>query len=430
MLDYKFIKDNLEAVKKVIIDRNMDPTKADADKVVELYDKRTALVTKQQDLQQKRNENAKAMKQKLDNDKRAELIEAGKKIKEELAELDKEVTDTEAALDEAARAIPNMLHPEAPIGKLDTENLEVKKVGTPRKFDFEPKDHVQLAEELDLLDFDRGTKVSGPKFYYLKNEAVFLEQALIQYALNTLRKHGFELFITPDVAREEVLKGIGFNPRGNESNVYAIEEEGTCLVATAEITLGGYHSGEILDKTKLPLLYGGLSHCFRREAGAAGQFSKGLYRVHQFDKVEMFVYSTPEQSDELHHKLREIEEEIFTGLGLPFHVVDTCSGDLGAPAYRKWDLEAWMPGRNGGEYGEVTSTSNCTDYQARRLNIKYKDDDGKNKYVHTLNGTAIAVGRAMLAILENYQNEDGSVTIPPVLVPFCGFDKISPKAKK
>ena len=208
MLDYKFIKDNLEAVKKVIIDRNMDPTKADADKVVELYDKRTALVTKQQDLQQKRNENAKAMKQKLDNDKRAELIEAGKKIKEELAELDKEVTDTEAALDEAARAIPNMLHPEAPIGKLDTENLEVKKVGTPRKFDFEPKDHVQLAEELDLLDFDRGTKVSGPKFYYLKNEAVFLEQALIQYALNTLRKHGFELFITPDVAREEVLKRI------------------------------------------------------------------------------------------------------------------------------------------------------------------------------------------------------------------------------
>jgi seryl-tRNA synthetase len=427
MLDYKFIKDNLAAVKENIKNRNMT---ADADIVVELYDKRTALVTKQQELQTKRNENAKSMKQKLDDAKRAELIEAGKKIKEEVAKVDAELAEIEVKLEEAARQIPNMIHPDAPIGKLDTENLEVKKVGTPRKFDFEPKDHVQIAEELDLLDFDRGTKVSGPKFYYLKNEAVFLEQALIQYALNTLRKHGFELFITPDVAREEVLKGIGFNPRGNESNVYAIEEEGTCLVATAEITLGGYHSGEILDKAKLPLLYGGLSHCFRREAGAAGQFSKGLYRVHQFDKVEMFVYSTPEQSDELHHKLREIEEEIFSGLGLPFHVVDTCSGDLGAPAYRKWDLEAWMPGRNGGEYGEVTSTSNCTDYQARRLNIKYKDDDGKNKYVHTLNGTAIAVGRAMLAILENYQNEDGSVTIPPVLVPFCGFDKICPKTKK
>lgn len=427
MLDYKFIKDNLDAVKENIKNRNMT---ADADKVVELYDKRTALVTKQQDLQQQRNENAKAMKQKLDDAKRQELIQAGKKIKEDIAEVEKELSQIEIDLDTAARQIPNMIHPDAPIGKLDTENLEIKKVGTPRKFDFEPKDHVQLAEELDLLDFDRGTKVSGPKFYYLKNEAVFLEQALIQYALNILRKHGFEIFITPDIAREEILKGIGFNPRGNESNVYSIEGEGTCLVATAEITLGGYHSGEILDKAKLPLMYGGLSHCFRREAGAAGQFSKGLYRVHQFDKVEMFVYSTPEQSDRLHHKLREIEEEIFTGLGLPFHVVDTCSGDLGAPAYRKWDLEAWMPGRNGGEYGEVTSTSNCTDYQARRLNIKYKDDDGKNKYVHTLNGTAIAVGRAMLAILENYQNEDGSVTIPPALVPLCGFDKIAPKAKE
>ena len=424
MLDYKFIKDNLEAVKENIKNRNMN---ADADKVVELYDKRTSLVTKQQDLQQKRNENAKAMKQKLDDEKRAELVNAGKKIKDDIQILEKELSQIETALEDAARQIPNMMHPDAPIGKLDTENLEVKKVGTPRVFDFEIKDHVQLAEDLDLLDFDRGTKVSGPKFYYLKNEAVFLEQALIQYALNILRKHGFELFITPDVAREEVLKGIGFNPRGNESNVYSIEDEGTCLVATAEITLGGYHSGEILDKSKLPLLYGGLSHCFRREAGAAGQFSKGLYRVHQFDKVEMFVYSTPEESDKLHLKLREIEEEIFEGLGIPFHVVDTCSGDLGAPAYRKWDLEAWMPGRNGGEYGEVTSTSNCTDYQSRRLNIKYKDDDGKNKYVHTLNGTAIAVGRAMLAILENYQNADGSVTIPEVLVPFCGFDKISPK---
>ena len=424
MLDYKFIKDNLAAVKQNIINRNMT---ADADKVVELYDKRTELVTKLQSLQQKRNENANAMKQKLDPEKRQELISAGKTIKEEISKIESESKNVESELEEAARKIPNMVHPQAPIGKLDTENLEVKKVGTPRKFDFEPKDHVELGESLDIIDFDRGTKVSGPKFYYLKNEAVFLEQALIMYALNTLRKHNFKLFITPDVAKEEVLKGIGFNPRGNESNVYSIEEEGTCLVATAEITLGGYHQDEIINKDQLPLLYGGLSHCFRREAGAAGQFSKGLYRVHQFDKVEMFAYSTPEQSDEIHEKLRQIEEEIFTGLGLPFHVVDTCTGDLGAPAYRKWDLEAWMPGRNGGEYGEVTSTSNCTDYQARRLNIKYKDDDGKNKYVHTLNGTAIAVGRAMLAILENYQNADGSVTIPEVLVPYCGFDKILPK---
>ena len=392
MLDYKFIKDNLEAVKKNIADRNMN---ADADIVVELYDKRTKLVTDRQSLQEKRNANAQAMKQKLDSDARQKLIDEGRKIKDDLAAAEKELAEIETKLEEAARKIPNMASPNAPVGKLDTENLEVKKVGTPRTFDFKPKDHVELMEALDLIDFERGTKVSGSKFYYLK--------------------------------KEEILKGIGFNPRGNESNVYSIEEEGTCLVATAEITLGGYHSNEILDKSKLPLFYCGLSHCFRREAGAAGQFSKGLYRVHQFDKVEMFVYCLPEQSEQIHEKLRLIEEEIFTGLGIPFHVVDTCTGDLGAPAYRKWDLEAWMPGRNGGEYGEVTSTSNCTDYQSRRLNVRYKDDDGKNKYVHMLNGTAIAVGRAMLAIIENYQNEDGSITIPEVLVPLCGFDKITKK---
>jgi seryl-tRNA synthetase len=424
MLDYKFIKDNLQAVKDNIKNRNMV---ADADIVVKLYDERTTLTTNLQGLQQKKNQNADAMKQKLDPETRQKYIAEGKAIKDQIADAEKKLAETEEALETAARKIPNMANPEAPIGKVDTENLEVKKVGTPRVFDFPPKDHVQLGESLDLIDFDRGTKVSGPKFYYLKNEAVFLEQALIMYALNILRKHGFTPFITPDVAKQEVLQGIGFNPRGNESNVYCIEDEGTCLVATAEITLGGYHSEEVLDKSKLPLFYCGLSHCFRREAGSAGQFSKGLYRVHQFDKVEMFVYCLPEQSNELHEKLRLIEEEIFTGLGLPFHVVDTCTGDLGAPAYRKWDLEAWMPGRNGGEYGEVTSTSNCTDYQARRLNVKYRDDDGKNKYVHMLNGTAIAVGRAMLAIMENYQNADGSITIPPVLVPLCGFDKIGPK---
>ena len=432
MLDYRFIKENLEAVKKNIIDRNMDPSKADADLVVKFFDERTALTTALQDLQQKRNANAASMKQKLDPETRQKYIDEGKSLKEQIAKVESQLKETEEKLDEVGRQIPNMAHPETPIGKLDTENLEVKKVGTPRKFGFKAKSHVEIMEALDLIDFERATKVSGPKFYYLKNEAVFLEQALIMYAMNILRKHGFTTFITPDVAKEEVLKGIGFNPRGNESNVYAIEEEGTCLVATAEITLGGYHSGEILDKAKLPLMYCGLSHCFRREAGAAGQFSKGLYRVHQFDKVEMFVYSTPEQSDELHEKLRQIEEEIFTGLGIPFHVVDTCTGDLGAPAYRKWDLEAWMPGRADeahpeGDYGEVTSTSNCTDFQARRLNVKYRDDDGKNKYVHMLNGTAIAVGRAMLALIENYQNEDGSVTIPEVLVPLCGFDKIGPK---
>ncbi len=422
MLDYKFIKENLEAVKKNIRDRNMV---ADADEVVRLYDKRTELVTKVQNLQAKRNANAQSMKQKLSPEERNKLIEEGKLIKEEISTSEAELSKTEAELDVAGRKIPNMAHPDIPVGVDDAKNLEVKRVGTPRKFDFEVKDHVQLGHDLDLIDFDEATKVSGPKFYYLKNEAVFLEQAIVMYALNILRKHGFTPFITPDVAREEILQGIGFNPRGSESNVYNLEGDGTCLVATAEITLGGYHSNEILSQDKLPLKYCGLSHCFRKEAGAAGQFSKGLYRVHQFTKLEMFVYCLPEDSDKMHEYLRTIEEEIFTGLNIPFRVVDTCTGDLGAPAYRKWDLEAWMPGRNGGEYGEVTSTSNCTDYQARRLNVRYKDKkDGKNKYVHMLNGTAVAVSRVLVAILENFQNADGSITVPEALVPYTGFNVI------
>ncbi|HUH44922.1 MAG TPA: serine--tRNA ligase, partial [Treponemataceae bacterium] len=388
MLDYRFIKENIDAVKQNIKNRNMT---SDADLVVELFNKRTQLISALQEFQQKRNENATAMKQKLDEAQRKALIEEGKALKEKISLMEAELKEAEEALDREGKKIPNMAHPDAPIGSLDTENLEVKQVGKPREFSFVPKDHVELGQNLDLIDFEAATKVSGPKFYYLKNEAVFLEQALTMYGLQILKKHGFTPFITPDIAREEILTGIGFNPRGNESNVYSLEGEDACLVATAEITLGGYHKDEILPKERLPLRYCGLSHCFRREAGAAGQFSKGLYRVHQFTKLEMFVYCAPEDSDAIHEELRLIEEEIFTGLGIPFRVVDTCTGDLGAPAYRKWDLEAWMPGRNGGEWGEVTSTSNCTDFQARRLNVRYKNEDGKNTFVHMLNGTAIAM---------------------------------------
>ncbi|PIE98451.1 MAG: serine--tRNA ligase [Treponema sp.] len=424
MLDYRFIKENLEAVKLNIANRNMV---ADADRVVELFELRTTMTTQLQDLQKLRNENSRNMKQKLSDDERAKFVENGKRLKEQIAQLESELANVEKDMLYEAMRIPNMAHKDAPIGKEDKDNLEIKRVGEIPVFDFKPKDHLQLGHDLDLIDFDAAAKVSGVKFYYLKNEAVFLEQALNFYCLNILRKHGFTPFITPDVAKDEILSGIGFNPRGDESNLYNIEGENACLVGTAEITLGGYHSGEILKKDILPLRYCGLSHCFRKEAGAAGQFSKGLYRVHQFTKLEMFIYCLPEQSDELHDELRSIEEEIFSGLGIPFRVVDTCTGDLGAPAYRKWDLEAWMPGRNNGDWGEVTSTSNCTDYQARRLNVKFKDDDGKNKYVHMLNGTAVAVSRALVAILENFQQKDGSIKVPEALVHYCGFDRIGKK---
>ena len=424
MLDYRFVKENLDAVKRNIADRFM---KADADLVAMLFDRQKEALKSLEDERKKRNENAAAMKGKIEQAIREKLIAEGKVLKDRIAVLEKTALEVEARLLEEASRIPNMAHPDAPKGKEDKDNLEVKRVGEPTKFDFPPKDHVQLGSDLDLIDFDTATRVSGTKFYYLKNEAVILEMALVRYAIDILLKKGFTLFQTPDVARTEILEGIGFNPRGPESNIYNIEGEGTCLIGTAEITLGGYYSGSILEKSALPLKLAGLSHCFRREAGSAGQFSKGLYRVHQFTKLEMFAYTLPENSDAMHEELRLIEEEIFSGLGIPFRVVDTCTGDLGAPAYRKWDLEAWMPGRNGGEWGEVTSTSNCTDFQARRLNIKYRDDDGKNKYVHMLNGTAIACSRGIIAVMENFQRADGSIALPPALVPYCGFSEIRRK---
>ncbi|GHT49369.1 serine--tRNA ligase [Spirochaetia bacterium] len=424
MLDYNFIVENIDAVKANIKNRFMD---ASADKVAALSTTRKELSTKLQALQKERNDNAASMKQKLDEAARGALIEAGKKVKVAIAEAEDQLKQVETQLEIEARKIPNMAHPDAPLGKEDAENLEVKRVGTPRTFNFTPKDHVQLGQDLDIIDFDTATKVSGVKFYYLKNEGVFLELGLVRYALDILQKKGFTPFITPDVAKEGILEGIGFNPRGSESNIYTLEGEDSCLVGTAEITLGGYYSDTIFAKKDLPVKMAGLSHCFRKEAGAAGQFSKGLYRVHQFTKLEMFVYCLPEQSDELHEFLRTVEEEIFSGLDIPFRVVDTCTGDLGAPAYRKWDLEAWLPGRNGGEYGEVTSTSNCTDYQARRLNVRFKDDDGKNRFVHMLNGTAVAVSRAMIAVIENGQQEDGSIVLPKALVPYCGFEVIRKK---
>jgi seryl-tRNA synthetase len=424
MIDLKYLKENLAAVEKNIKDRNMQ---ADAAGVARLYDERNALIGEIDALRTRRNENAAKMKAKLSPEERLALIEEGKNLKTEIAAQEEKLSVKEAALSAEAVKIPNMAHPAAPIGKEDTDNTEIKRVGAIPSFDFKPLDHVEIGEKLDLIDFDTATKVSGTKFYYLKNEAVFLELALTRYALDILARHGFTPVITPDIAKEEILEGIGFNPRGAESNIYTVEGTGTCLVGTAEITLGGYHADTIVDAGKLPIKMAGLSHCFRREAGAAGQFSKGLYRVHQFTKVEMFVYCRPEDSDLWHENLLAVEEEIFTGIDIPYRVVDTCTGDLGAPAYRKFDLEAWMPGRGeAGEWGEVTSTSNCTDYQSRRLGIRYKEE-GKTRFVHMLNGTAIALSRGLIAVLENFQQADGSVKIPPRLVPYTGFDRIGPR---
>ena len=422
MIDIKELKTRYDEIRKNIADRYMN---VDLDAILSLQDERYAVLQEVETLRAKRNENAAKMKGKIEQSLRVELIEEGKRIKSELQEKEERLSALDEAFMEKARTIPNYASPKAPVGKEDKDSLAIKFVGEPRKFNFKAKDHVALGESLDILDFDSGAKVAGQKFYYIKNKGVILQMALERYAMDIVLKHGFTPFITPDIAKEEILNGIGFNPRGEESNIYTIEGTGTCLVGTAEITLGGYYSNMILDKKDLPIKMTGLSHCFRREAGGAGQYSKGLYRVHQFSKLEMFIYCLPEESEKYHEEILAIEEEIFSGLGLPYRIVDTATGDLGAPAYRKFDIEAWMPGRGEeGEYGEVTSTSNCTDYQARSLNIRFRDDDGKIKFVHMLNGTAVALSRAIVAILENYQNEDGSVSIPSSLVPYCGFDRI------
>jgi seryl-tRNA synthetase len=349
--------------------------------------------------------------------------------KASLENLEPRLAAVEKELHDEQSKIPNLTHPDSPIGPEESDSKELRRVGEIPKFDFKPLDHLAIGESLGLLDFDSGTKVAGVGFYFLKNEAVLLELALARFALETLRNEGFTLHETPDMAKMAVLEGCGFNPRGEESQIYRIEGQDLGLIATAEITLGGMLMDQILPAEKLPMKAGGISHCFRLEAGAAGRAGRGLYRVHQFTKVEMFAFTRPEDSDAMHLDLLRIEESIYQRLGIPYRVLDICTGDLGGPAYRKFDLEAWMPGRGeGGEWGEITSTSNCTDYQARRLGIRFRRGQGaKPELIHTLNGTAIAMSRTPVAILENFQQADGSVVIPEVLRPLCGFDRIGPR---
>jgi len=429
MLDLKYVVSNAEAVKHNCRNRNTPPDVIEeVDRVVELESERRGLLQAVEEVRRRQNEVAHATGRERDAAKRTALIDEGKRLKSEVSEQEDRLRLLEAELTQRLKRIPNLTHPEAPIGLTEDESRELRKVGTPRAFDFKPKDHVALGKDLDLIDFETGGKVSGTGFYFLKNDAVLLDLALQQFAVRKLIAAGFTPIVTPDLARNSILEGIGFTPRGVETQVYSIEDTDLSLVGTAEITLGGMHSDDILDEAALPIRYVGLSHCFRTEAGAAGRASRGLYRVHQFTKVEMFAFSTPETSGAVHAEMLAIEEELFQSLGIPYRVLDICSGDLGGPAYRKFDLEAWMPGRGEqGEYGEVTSTSDCTDYQSRRLNVRYRPSGQKGtRFVHTLNGTAIALSRALIVVLENYQRADGRIDVPEVLRPFVGKDVIGP----
>src|SRR4051794_38506242 len=397
---------------------------ADVALVVRLADERSELMQEMNELRQRQNHLAKAVSKERDPKKRESLIADSRATKELIPEKEAELSAVEGRLREEMLKIPNMTHPDAPIGKDETENVEIRRTGYIHDFGFEPMDHVELGESLGIIDFEAGAKGAGGKVYFLRGGAVLLELGLVRYALGILVERGYEPAITPDLARDEALVGTGFIPRGPETQIYSVEDSDLSLVATAEITLAGSLAGEIVDEDRLPIRLAGLSHCFRTEAGSHGRASRGLYRVHQFTKVEMFAFTTPEQSEAMHEEMLGIEEEIFQGLGLPYRVVDICTGDLGGAAYRKYDLEAWMPGRDA--YGEVTSTSNTTDYQARRLAIRFRKNGRRPQLLHTLNGTAIAVSRALIPILENYQQEDGSIRVPQVLVPYVGKKVLEP----
>jgi seryl-tRNA synthetase len=419
MLDRKFITENLDLVSENCRVRGVD---VDLGRLTSLESERLEKLRQSQELNRLANETSKGIGKAQSDEERQQMIAKGRELREQKDTAQREHDRLDAEIAQIQKAIPNLTHPDVPVGG-EEDAAELSRGQTPiPEFGFQPLDHLELAERWDWIDFEAGARVAGAGFYFLKNDLVRLDLALQQYAVMLLAERGFTPVSTPDLALTEVLQGTGFMPRGPETQIYSVENSELNLIATAEITLGGMLAGQTMEAERLPLKLCGLSHCFRTEAGAAGRASRGLYRVHQFTKVEMFAFTLPDQSDAVHQEMRELECELFDNLEVPYRVIDTATGDLGGPAYRKYDLEAWMPGRGeGGEWGEVTSTSNCTDYQARRLNVRFKNPGQKGTaLVHTLNGTAVATSRAIIAVLENHQRADGAVRVPQVLQPWVG----------
>jgi seryl-tRNA synthetase len=407
MLDIKYIRENLDEIKENNLKRGV---KVDLEKLLVLDEKKREIIGKAEKLRAERNKNSKGKPSEED-------ITRLRKVGDEIFGLESELEKTDKDFNFLLSQVPNLTHPDVPVGGEESFKV-LEMIGEPPILDFKPKEHEAIFNDLDLIDFERGAKVTGAKFYFVKNGLVRLNQALINYGMDVVSKHGYVLMETPDLAKNEVIEGIGFKPRGPESQVYPVENTDLSLIATAEITVGGYHADEVLNLSKGPKKYVALSHCFRTEAGTYGRESKGLYRVHQFTKLEMFVFCLPQDSEKMHEELLSIEKEIADGLEIPYRVIDVASGDLGAPAYRKYDIEAWMVMKN--DYGEITSTSNCTDYQSRRLNIRYKKENGETDFVHTLNGTAVVTSRFPVAIAENCQTKNGTVKIPKALQNYMG----------
>jgi len=418
MLDIKFIRENTDLIIQNCEDRR---TKVDIHGLLKLDDQRK---THQQLLDSKRSELISSSKSKPTPEQIAQLKNLSQSIKE-LEEEERQILDK---FYEELSKVPNLTHKDSPIGEEADFNVLHKNM-EPKEFDFTPKDHLELFESKGLVDFERGSKVAGHKTYFAKNQLVHLNNALIQYGISILEKNGVtDIYETPDFALKSMLQNAGFNPRGDSDEIYNIEGEELSLIATSEITMLGFYSDEIVDLSDGPKIFAAISKCFRKEAGSYGRTSKGLYRVHQFSKLEIFAICKPEDSEKVHDQIKNIELQIVDGLEIPYQLIDIASADLGGPAYRKFDIEAYMimkgDEQNQGDYGEITSTSNCLDYQARRANIKYVDENGKKQFAHTLNGTAIVTSRLPIAIAENHQDKDGNINIPKALQPFLNFTQI------
>ncbi len=413
MLDIRFIRENAERVQKDALNKGYK--NADVQAVISLDDERKALTAQIDELRTRRNQIAASMKNSGGKPSDEQIAE-GKKIKEELAELEKTYRELDEKLSNALNGIPNILQADVPIGEEGEDDL-VKTWGEEL---FESRkgaeDHLDFANKKGWVDFERGSKVAGTKFYFLKGDLALLENAIYQFALNKLIAKGFNFMTVPHMVNSEVATGTGFAPRSSEqSDEYFIEGEDLSLIATAEMSLTGFHTGEILNEKDLPIFYAGYSPCYRKEAGTYGKHTRGLFRVHQFNKLEMYAYTLPEQSAEAHEKILAIEEEIYQELGIPYRVINIASGDLGAPASKKYDIEYWSP--VDGSYREITSCSNCTDYQARNLNIRVRRENGELQVVHTLNGPAVSLARCLVAAIENFQDGEDLV-LPKVLRPY------------
>lgn len=422
MLDIKMIRQNTDEIKERLATRGVKAEKIDA--LLEKDKRRRELLVETEGLKQKRNEvsaeiaNAKRNKQDA-TDAIKEMREVGAKIKS----LDEELEEVEATVKDMASRLPNLPNPTIPVGPDESANVELRKVGTPREFDFEPKAHWDIGEDLGILDFDRGAKVSGARFVYYKGLGARLERAVYNFMLDEHAKKGYTEMLPPYIVNAQTMYGTGQFPKFKE-DVYQVNGEDMTLIPTAEVPLTNYYRDEVIPTEKLPVYFTALTPCFRSEAGSAGRDTRGLIRMHQFNKVEMVKFSKPENSYDELEKMTQNAGNIMEKLGLPYHVITLSTGDMGFSAAMTHDLEVWMPAQN--KYREISSCSNCEDFQARRAHIQYRDENGKLNFVHTLNGSGLAVGRTVAAILENYQNEDGSVTVPEALRPYLGgLEKIT-----